>query len=164
MKKLIYVNEKKDIFLLLLSMVLIIGLAFVIGSLTNNSGMVYNTLVKPPLSPPSWVFPLVWSLLYLLMAISFYRILMLKKQGVNVTSSIILFSIQLILNYLWSILFFYLGSPLLAFIDLILLIIFIILTIVSFSKKDKLAAYLLIPYLIWCVFALYLNFMILKLN
>ncbi len=164
MKKLIEVNSKKDYFLLILTILLVNGFAFIIGKLTQNSNILYNSLIKPTLAPPDWVFPVVWTILYLLMAIGFYRILMLKKQGNNVNYAILLFSFQLILNYLWSILFFYLGSPFLALIDLCILILFIILTIISFYKLDKIATYLLIPYIFWCMFAVYLNYSIFMLN
>ena len=164
MSKLLNVNGKRDYFLLLISLIITNGLAYIVGNLTSNSAVVYQNLNKPIFSPPSWIFGVVWSILYFLMGVSLYRILMLKRQGENVSVQITLFMIQFALNLLWSILFFYCGNILAALLDLILLVIFIILTILSFYKKDKVAAILLIPYLIWCVFALILNYNIYKLN
>lgn len=123
----------------------------------------YTTLYKPPFSPPNWIFGPVWTILYLMMAVSFYLIWE-KKKLVNIKQPVRLFCLQLFFNFLWSLLFFGLHQPLLAFIDIVLLWIFILLTILEFKKRSKLASYLLIPYLLWVSFASILNLSIVLLN
>lgn len=119
--------------------------------------MDYNSLRLPPLSPPSIVFPIVWTILYILMGVSAYLV---SKKG-NIP---MIYYIQLGVNALWSIIFFVFKLRLLAFIWIILLIILVILMIIRFYKVDKVAAYLQIPYLLWILFAGYLNLGIYLLN
>lgn len=123
----------------------------------------YATLQKTPLSPPNWVFGPVWTTLYLLMGLSFYLIL-IKKEKRKKEIAIELFLIQLVLNALWSILFFGLQNPLFAFVEILFLWAVILLTIIYFHKISKPAAYLLYPYITWVSFAAYLNLSILVLN
>ena len=119
--------------------------------------MDYKSLEQPPLSPPSFLFPIVWTILYVLMGISAY--LVSKKNDIPV-----IYYIQLGVNALWSIIFFIFKWRLFAFIWIILLIILVILMIIHFYKIDKAAAYLQIPYLLWILFASYLNLGIYLLN
>lgn len=121
----------------------------------------YGGLIKPSFSPPNWIFAPVWSVLFLLMGISSFLIWRRKKK---ITYPLKLYGVQLFLNFLWSYLFFGLHRPDLAFVDIILLWIFIALTISSFYKVKKIASYLLLPYIIWVSFAAVLNFSILLLN
>lgn len=120
----------------------------------------YVTLVKPPFNPPSWIFGPVWSILYLLMGIALYLV-WIKKDDVKV---FLIFGIQLILNVLWSILFFGAQAPLFAFIEIVFLWIAILVTIIYFYRINKFSAYLLIPYILWVSFAAVLNFAIFYLN
>jgi len=117
----------------------------------------YALLNKPFFSPPNWVFGPVWTVLYFLMGISLYLIW-------NKSVKIKIFLIQLALNFLWSLVFFWLHQPLLALITIFMLWISIYLTIKSFYRISKLAAYLLIPYILWVSFALLLNLFIVVLN
>lgn len=124
----------------------------------------YAGLIKPSFSPPNWVFGPAWTTLYLLMGISAFII---WQKGINnqkVRKALFFFLIQLFFNFLWSILFFGLHSPLLGLLDIIILLLSIILTIVNFSKVSKIAAYILIPYLLWVSFATLLNISIVLLN
>lgn len=118
---------------------------------------IYGSLNKPDLAPPSVVFPIAWSILYVLMGISLYMNRNNKKNMVS-------FFIQLMLNYLWVFVFFGMQSWLGGFIVIILLDVMILYTILEFYKENKLSAYMMIPYLLWCVFASYLNFQIFLLN
>jgi tryptophan-rich sensory protein len=118
---------------------------------------IYGSLNKPDLAPPSVVFPIAWSILYVLMGISLYMNRNNKKNMVT-------FFIQLMLNYLWVFVFFGMQSWLGGFIVIILLDVMILYTILEFYKENKLSAYMMIPYLLWCVFASYLNFQIFLLN
>lgn len=132
----------------------------IIGFLTSGS-MEYSELVKPPLSPPSILFPIVWTIIYLLMGISYYLI---KNNSYNNTLESIIYYAQLFVNALWSIIFFVFELRLLSVIWIILLDILVIYMIYLFYKKVKLAAYLNIPYLIWILFATYLTIGIYILN
>ena len=118
---------------------------------------IYGSLNKPDLAPPSVVFPIAWSILYVLMGISLYMNRNNKKNMVS-------FFIQIMLNYLWVFVFFGMQSCLGGFIVIILLDVMILYTILEFYKENKLSAYMMIPYLLWCVFASYLNFQIFLLN
>ncbi len=124
----------------------------------------YKALNKPSFSPPNWVFGPVWTILYLLMGISAFLIWEkgLKKKGVK--QALIYFLIQLVCNFIWSLLFFGFYSPLAAFIDIVILWIAIFLTIKKFHPISKAASYLLIPYLLWVSFAAILNLSIVMLN
>ncbi len=117
----------------------------------------YVTLNKPFFSPPNWLFAPVWTILYILMGISLYLVWTKKKVST-------IFWIQLIFNVAWSIIFFGMKNPTLALIDIVALWIAIVLTIKSFSKINKLAGQLLIPYLAWVSFASILNLFIVLLN
>ncbi len=123
----------------------------------------YAGLQKPFLTPPNWVFGPAWTLLFFLMGISLYLLLESKKTR-EAGAATKIFFMQLGLNVLWSVIFFGLKQPSLAFIEVILLWLAIILTILKSWKASKAAAILLIPYLLWVSFAAALNFAITLLN
>lgn len=123
--------------------------------------MDYNELNKPPLSPPDFIFGIVWTILYVLMGIS-YGILDYKNLIDTNTKNI--YYLQLFVNLLWPIAFFVFKWRLFAFIWLLLLVALIIKMIIEFYQKDKIAAYLQIPYLLWSIFASYLNIGVYLLN
>lgn len=132
----------------------------IVGLIINKS-IDYNYLVNPPLSPPSYLFPIVWSILYLLIGISYY---IYRKNNNDDSLTIKLYYIQLILNYLWSIIFFTLKLRTLAVIWIIVLAITIIYLMIRFYKEERTSFYLLIPYILWVLFATYLNIGIVVLN
>ena len=142
------------------SILIPVVLGGIIGLIISNF-MDYNTLQKPPLSPPGFLFGIVWTILYILMGVS-YGILDTRKLVDEKINKI--YYTQLIVNLIWPILFFIFKARLLAAIWIILLLILIIYMILTFYKKHKLAAYLQIPYLIWTAFATYLNIGIYILN
>lgn len=124
----------------------------------------YAGLIKPSFSPPNWIFAPVWTTLYLLMGISVYLV---WKKGITnkeIKTAIYYFLTQLLLNFLWSFIFFGLHLPLVAFIDIIALLVAIVLTMLKFNRISKTAIYLLIPYLLWVSFAAILNGAIVYLN
>lgn len=123
--------------------------------------MDYNTLNKPPLSPPEFLFGIVWTVLYILMGVS-YSILDISNM-VDKKVNWIYYS-QLVVNLIWPIIFFVLNAKLLSSIWIIFLVVLIIYMIIIFNKKNKLAGYLQIPYLIWSMFATYLNIGVYLLN
>ena len=132
----------------------------IVGLIISKS-IDYNYLQKPPLSPPSIAFPIVWTILYMLMGIS-YGILKIKKKTDKETN--LIYYIQLGVNALWSIFFFLLKWRLFSFIWIIILALLIIIMIYTFYKRDKIAGLLQIPYLLWVLFAIYLNLGVYLLN
>ncbi len=124
----------------------------------------YATLAKPPLTPPGWVFGLVWTLLYLLMGIAAFLVWRRARETRAVRGALLIFAAQLVLNALWSFLFFGLRLPLAAFAEIIVLWCAIAWTLVAFFAVSRRAAWLLVPYLLWTSFAAYLNFGIMMLN
>ena len=131
---------------------------------TKGTVQWYPDLIKPILTPPNWIFAPVWIILYFLMGIASFLIWNQGLKSQKVKNALILFIIQLLLNGLWSILFFGLRSPILGLIDIILLWIIILITIIYFFKLSRIAGGLLIPYILWVSFAIYLNVSIWYLN
>ena len=142
-----------------------IGLWFLPGVIGSRfePGMWYQALNKPKLTPPGWVFPIAWSMLYLMMGIALWLILEsqpLRKLGVPLTA----FGAQLLLNGLWSWLFFGAHKPGLALVDISLLGILILLCAVLFWHIKPIAGLLLAPYLLWVLFTSWLNYGLWRLN
>ena len=134
------------------------------GLLTREGVMVFGSLNKPPLAPPAWLFPVVWTILYTLMGVSSYLILQSGADEAAVSRAISVYVYQLIVNFLWPTIFFQLQWYLFAFFWLVLLWILVVIMIIRFYNISKLAGYLQIPYLIWLTFAGYLNLAIWLLN
>ena len=172
------VNMKKVItYVISLSLPLCVGVLSAL--LTMNNMNIYEQINTPPLSPPSILFPIVWTILYILMGIS-SGIIYTKgiSDNENVTSimparielqkqtenALLVYLISLVLNFIWSIVFFNLRKFLFAFVILVALLVTIILTISKYYKINKLASLLQLPYLIWVTFAGYLNIAIYFLN
>ena len=119
-----------------------------------SGAMDYNSLEKPPLAPPAIVFPIVWTIIYILMGISYGR---LKVKELTNEKIDFIYYTQLVINAFWSIFFFVFKWRLFSFFWILLLIVFVIWMIIEFYKKDKVAGLLQIPYLLWILFASYLN-------
>lgn len=143
--------------------ILVCQMAGVIGSIFTGPSIPiwYAGLQKPAFAPPNWVFAPVWITLFTLMGVSLYLVWEKRK---NIKVPLILFGIQLILNIVWSLLFFGLQSPFYALIEIIILWIAILLTILSFYKISKRAGILLLPYISWVSLAAILNYYIWLLN
>ena len=124
----------------------------------------YATLQKPSFAPPNWVFFPVWTSLFIMMGISLFLVWQKGWEDKKVKTAVYIFAAQLVLNALWSAAFFGLRSPLLGLIEIIILLIVIIATILSFMEISRTAAYLLIPYILWVSFAAIVNFSIWRLN
>jgi tryptophan-rich sensory protein len=146
--------------------ILLCQLAGAIGGFFTASSVKtwYATLTKPSFNPPSWLFSPVWITLYVLMGIALFLVWRKGLHHKGVKIAIYVFGVQLALNALWSILFFGLKMPLLAFIEILILWGFILVTLLKFKKISKLAGYLLLPYLLWVSFAAVLNFFLWHLN
>jgi tryptophan-rich sensory protein len=138
----------------------ILGSFTTIGSIPNW----YAYLNKPVFSPPNWIFGPVWSVLYILMGISIYLIWLKGFKTKKIREAVYLFGVQLILNAIWTPVFFGLKNTMAAFVIIVLMWLFILKTIMAFQKINKTAAYLLYPYLAWVSFASILNFSIWFLN
>ncbi|MBI4067776.1 tryptophan-rich sensory protein [Candidatus Gottesmanbacteria bacterium] len=147
-------------FLRLITFIFLCESAGLIGSIFTFSSVStwYPTLIKPFFTPPSWIFGPVWTIMYLFMGISLYLVWGKKKTDLK------WFWLQLILNSFWSLVFFGLKNPGLAFVVIIFLLTSIFLTIKTLSKINKTAAFLLYPYLAWVSFASVLNLFIVLLN
>ena len=153
-------NTKK----LLSSIILPVLTGIFAGLLTRNSMQTFSVLNKPPFAPPAILFPIVWTILYILMGISFYLIQTNRNNQKNCSNASSLYYYQLAVNFLWSIFFFRLEWYLFSFLWLLLLWVLVFLMIRCFSKISKLASWLNVPYLLWITFAGYLNFAIWWLN
>jgi tryptophan-rich sensory protein len=151
---------------ILIFVVTCIGVGYLSGMVTRNAVTTwFPTLVKPSFNPPGWVFAPVWSALYIMMGIAaglVWSRIDYDKEAVR--KALLFFVIQLVLNALWSLLFFGLKNPLLALSEIILLWLMIYETYVKFGKIDKIAGYLFIPYILWVSFASVLNASIWWLN
>ena len=133
-----------------------LGLGAIVGFLTRG-GDGYAQLVQPPLSPPGWLFPVVWTILYALMGYASYRIWTSGEKPEDVRQALIAYGVQLFLNLSWPFVYFTLQWRLAAFFLLVALWVAIYLTMRLFAKVDETASDLLIPYLLWVTFAGYLN-------
>ena len=132
------------------------------GILTAGSMDTFEALVKPPLTPPGIVFPIVWTILFFLMGVSSYRIFV--SGASRKTAALTVYGIQLVVNFLWSIFFFNLHLYLFSFFWLVFLWLLILLMLVLFFSIDKVAGWLQVPYFVWVTFAGYLNLCIYFLN
>lgn len=155
-------QPKWKTFLLSVAIPLIVGA--VAGFLTRNSMTAFANLNKPALSPPGILFPIVWTVLYTLMGIASYLVYTSGQNNEAVREALIVYGLQLAVNFFWSIFFFNLEWYLFAFFWLLLLWVLILYTIVLFYPISKTAAFLLLPYLAWVTFAGYLNLGIYLLN
>ena len=132
----------------------------IVGMITSGY-MDYNDLIKPTLSPPGIVFPIAWTIIYLLIGISYT---LLKEKGEVLKETKQLYYTQLIFNYLWTFIFFVFRLRLLSVLWIIILDVLVIIMTYQFYKQNKLSGILLIPYILWLIFATYLNISIYFLN
>jgi len=154
-----YPVKNKNTFLMAVLIPIAVG---IFSALLSQNMSQYSTLNKPPLSPPGFLFPIIWFLLYILMGISSY--LIYEADSPYRQDALRIYALQLFFNFMWSILFFRFSFRFVAFLWLLVLIFLIVKMICQFYQVNPYAAYLQIPYLIWCVFAAYLNFMFFVLN
>ena len=149
----------------LIASLIICQLAGFVGSVFTTPAIPgwYAALEKPTFNPPNWIFSPVWIFLYLLLGITLY-ILWQNLPKTEARIALAFFAIQLVLNILWSVIFFGLKSPMLAFLEIIILWAFILLTMITSSKVSRTSVYLLLPYILWVNFAAILNFFLWRLN
>ncbi len=140
-----------------------IGVPLILGALVgllSGSASGYKEMITPSFAPPGWIFPVVWSILYILMGVSDYLI----KEELSINKSIKEYNYQLVINLLWSFIFFTFKWYLISFIWILVLIWFVYKMIREFYNINKISSYIQVPYLIWIVFASILNFSIYLLN
>lgn len=148
-----------------ISILLALGVGALSAFLTRGNMSLYDEIVTPALSPPSILFPIVWTVLYVLMGISAAMIFSTTKSpAAKRAEALFTYLMSLAVNFFWSIIFFDLRMYFLAFVWLVLLWVLVLRTILEYRQINKLAAYLQIPYLIWVSFAGYLTFAIFMLN
>lgn len=153
-------NFKKFI----ISIIIPIAVGGLSAFITKDNMDIYSKISTPALSPPSWLFPVVWSALYVLMGVSLYLVCNNKIYTVLKKPAYFLFAVQLFLNFIWSPIFFNKQWFLLAFVVLVILWLVTLAMILKFYKLSKLASLLQIPYILWLTFAGYLNLAIYILN
>ena len=148
----------------IISLIIPLAVGGVSGFLNRDSMKSFESLNQPPLSPPGWLFPVVWTILYTLMGIASYLIYTSYAPKGKKKNALTAYGVQLFFNFVWSFLFFNFGLYTFSFIWILILLALIILTAVLFSKISKPAAYLMIPYILWVSFAAYLNLGVAILN
>lgn len=159
-KEIFCVNNKFNFKGLLKNILMSVGGGLLVGFITRNSINVYNTLKKSLLTPPNIVFQIIWLVLYTLMGIAAYRIYMNNKAEKNDYNGYFYYLVQLLINFLWTIIFFNLRLYGISFILIIILLILITITTIKFFKVDKISGVLMVPYIGWITFASYLTFYI----
>ena len=162
-------NKKINVIKLIIAIAIPLAVGMLSSFITKDAMMSFNAMKKPPLAPPGILFPIAWTILYILMGISSYIIYVYDAK--NDTSSLnlknkclSLYAIQLIFNFFWSIIFFKFKLYIFAFAWLVILWILVFKLMRESKKISKVASYLLIPYLAWMAFAAYLNIGIIILN
>lgn len=155
----------KPIYKLIIAVLIPLAVGSLAGYFTASSvNGWYTTLVKPSFNPPNWLFAPVWTSLYIMMGIALFLVWNSGAAEDVKRTAVTLFIVQLVLNFLWSFVFFYAQQPGWALVNIILMWIFIFLTILWFGKISSLSAWLLVPYICWVSFASVLNYAIWKLN
>lgn len=158
-------ETKKQILTFVIAIAIPLAAGGLSAFLTKDNMNIYSELNTPPLSPPSFLFPVVWTALYVLMGISSGIIWLKRKDDKNTAENALLFyAASLVFNFIWSLIFFNFRLYLFSFVWLLILLALIIFTVIGYRKLSPLAAYLQIPYILWVAFAGYLNFGIWLLN
>ncbi|WP_242850097.1 TspO/MBR family protein [Clostridium polynesiense] len=145
---------------MIIAVLIPLTIGYIASALNPNSSLMYKEFDKLSFFPKGNIFPIVWTVLYILLGISSYRIWMLHTQGYNTKWAFFFYILGLILNFIWPFIFFHFQLYGLAFITIILMIIIAVITFIAFLKLDKTAALLLIPYILWLIFASVLNYYI----
>ena len=150
------------------TLIIAIAIPLIVGGvsalITMDSMGLFDTVDKPPLSPPAWLFPVAWTALYILMGIASYIVFEKTADMVEKSKALRVYFLQLAFNFLWSVFFFNFELYLFSFFWLLALWVLIIVTAVRFYRISKVAGYLMIPYILWVTFAGYLNLGIAILN
>jgi tryptophan-rich sensory protein len=158
-------NPIPNAFAFLICIAIPIGLGFFASSFTIEAIKTwYTTLNKPSFNPPNWVFAPVWTTLYVLMGVASYRVWYRRKVAEGFNVAVMIYFVQLALNFAWSLIFFEMQQISLALVEMVLLLVSIIFNGFIFYRFDKLAGWLFVPYFLWASFATYLTYSIYMLN
>ena len=157
-----YNNVMKKAKIYILSILLALTVGGLSALATANNMNIYDKINMPPLSPPGWLFPVVWSILYILMGIG--AAIIFTSDSPKKDDALFVYAVSLVLNFSWSIFFFNMQSFIISFIILVALWLSIIITMIKYYPINKTAAWLQLPYLLWVTFAGYLNLAIIFLN
>lgn len=155
---------KRHIKGLIISIAIAEGVGILGAIFTRDAMKKYKELVHPSFSPPGWVFPVVWSILFLLMGIASYMVYVKGFRNPEVKGALGFYAVQLVFNFFWTIIYFRLGLRGFAFLWILILLALVVITALKFYKIEKAAGYLMIPYILWVSFASVLNFAIWQLN
>lgn len=146
------VNARLDLKILLKNLALSLGTGIAASLLASNAAAQYIQMAKPYFAPPAFLFPLVWTILYLFMGVAAYTV------EINGCRPILkLYRLHLIVNFLWPILFFVANAPFAALIDLLVLIVLVLVITIGFAKCKPCTLVFMVPYLLWCLYAFWLN-------
>lgn len=146
---------KKGIFII--SLLLPLGIGMLSAALSSKGMAAYGNMNKPPFSPPAWLFPIAWTILYLMMGLASYFVLASEASHRSKTIAIVIYGIQLVMNFMWSFIFFNRHQYFPAFLWLLQIWLFVLICIFLFYRIRKIAGWLMVPYGIWLTFAAYLN-------
>lgn len=149
--------RRVSVFALIIALIIPLAVGGISAALTYKGMAEYGSMNKPPLSPPAWIFPVVWTIMYLLMGLASYLIFVSESNYHSKTFALLVYAVQLAMNFMWSILFFNLGYYLFAFIWLFIMWGIVIVCAILFRGFSRVAAVLMIPYILWLTFAAYLN-------
>lgn len=157
-------KEKLRPGLLAVSIVIPLTVGGLSAALTGDMMKEYFFLNKPPLSPPGWLFPIVWTLLYVLMGLAAYLVMNSSASRTRIRRALVFYGIQLVLNFFWPLIFFNSALYLWAFVELIVMWVTIVATTALFVGPSTAAGTLMLPYVLWTSFALYLNFAVYQMS
>ncbi len=146
----------------IISAAISLGVGGISAFLSKDNMSIYSAVNRPALSPPSWLFPIVWTVLFVLMGIA--AAIIWRSNGKELDSALIFYGFQLVFNFCWPLIFFNFRAFGIAFFWLLVLLVLIGITAIKFYKINKTAGWMMLPYFAWVSFAGYLNYMIWQLN
>lgn len=150
--------------LLVVSILIPLVVGFIAAMLTKNAMKDFNQMKKPFLAPPAIAFPIAWTILYILMGIAIYKVITADYSSLTRLAALLVYIVQLVLNFSWSIVFFGFDQKVVAFVILMILWVLVMCMAFIYKNVSKLSFYLTIPYILWLTFAAYLNISIVILN
>ncbi|AGN26898.1 TspO/MBR family protein [Candidatus Methanomassiliicoccus intestinalis] len=157
-------RKKRNWIRLIILIVIPLAVGMLSSFVTGDSMTMYKDYNQPPFSPPSLLFPIMWTILYILMGISAYLVTGPEVPARQKSAALTIFAVQLVVNFFWSPLFFKMGLVLISFFWIVMLWILVLIMILVFRRISKAAAWLQLPYIIWLTIAAYLNLGIFLLN
>lgn len=149
--------KKGNIATLILALLIPLLIGGISAVLSRKGMAAYESMSKPPLSPPAWVFPVAWTILYIMMGLASYFVMVSDADRQTKIIALVLYFVQLAMNFMWSIVFFNWEQYLLAFIWLIIMWAIVIICAFKFYSAARISGYMMIPYIVWLTFAAYLN-------